>query len=116
MTTTTKAIWIVSGSCPTEDRCVMSTNYPSDYPGFDSCTISTDVNAPIIVEAFSTESYFDHLTVNGVRYSGTTGPSGVVPTGNLVWYTDSYGSRSGWRLCLDQETTLTGTITTTTRA
>jgi hypothetical protein len=57
---------------------------------------------PITVESFSTESYFDTLTVNGRRYSGRSQPSGIIPTGDIQWYADFTVQRTGWKLCAEQ--------------
>ena len=37
------------------------------------------------VMSFSTEEDFDELVVNGVYYSGSAGPDGVVPQGTIRW-------------------------------
>eukprot|EP00959_Pyramimonas_sp_CCMP1952_P299851 6271937-Pyramimonas_sp.AAC.1 len=55
---------------------------------------------PIIVESFDTEAFFDYLTVNGLEYSGTSGPDGVTPTGSMMWSSDFTVQSSGWRLCV----------------
>ena len=40
----------------------------------------------------------DALLVNGVNYTGTIGPAGIVPTGELVWHESGTGS-SDFQLC-----------------
>jgi len=91
----------IVGACTLDGACVESPNYPNYYSTDQSCTIQIDLNAaaPIEVESFNTESYFDRLTVNGRAYSGTNGPSGVIPTANIQWASDFSVQKSGWRLC-----------------
>merc|ERR1740138_1550453 len=73
----------VVGQCNVVGDCVQSENYPQNYGNNQKCTITIDsVNAaPIVVEAFNVESFYDYLTVDGgERYTGSSGPSGVTPT------------------------------------
>ena len=40
---------------------------------------------------------YDYLLVNGVKYCGTSGPAGVVPSdGNMAWVSDEIETRPGW--------------------
>ena len=49
---------------------------------------------------FSTETSYDILTVNGVRYSGDGEPGSIVVAwGNITWRADSSVSSNGWELC-----------------
>ena len=42
------------------------------------------------VLSFSTEDWYDILTVNGIEYSGAQGPlSGLVPIGTIEWRADA---------------------------
>jgi len=81
---------------------VQSANYPQNYGANQKCTVEIDEAnaAPIVVESFDVESYFDYLIVNGNTYSGTSGPDGVTPTGSMLWSSDFSVQRSGWRLCM----------------
>ena len=45
---------------------------------------------PISVIAFDTEAEYDELVVNGVAYSGSRGPNGIVPTGAITWSSDPW--------------------------
>ncbi|CAK0791378.1 unnamed protein product [Prorocentrum cordatum] len=96
----------VSGPCTVDGTCVQSPNHPSNYGGNQMCTIGIDEAnaAPIVVEAFNTESNRDYLIVNGAYYSGTSGPSGVTPSASIVWSSDRRKSSSGWRLCMPVST------------
>jgi len=41
---------------------------------------------------------FDYLVVNGVRYCGTSGPTGIVPSdGTMTWVSDYSVTKSGWK-------------------
>ena len=52
-----------------------------------------------MVVDFNTEEYNDVLSVNDVRYSGSVGPEGVVPTGQLTWQSDP-GMPRVWRFAV----------------
>lgn len=94
--------WIVqSGSCGIDyEGCLISPNHPYNYGNSEACTMHASPTAPIFVSHFSTESCCDVVVVNGNRYSGAAGPSGVAPTGTVSWNTDGSVQSSGWRLCL----------------
>jgi hypothetical protein len=53
------------------------------------------------VTAFSTESGYDKLTVNGVEYSGTTGPGyvQVAAYNAITWTSDFSSTYSGFEIC-----------------
>jgi len=51
------------------------------------------------VEHFETEEFYDTMAVNEVKYGGTAGPEGVVPVGNIKWFSDYAVGKSGWKLC-----------------
>jgi len=79
---------VESGDCEAYGDCVHSPNhcpdegcqYPSDPGDEDNCAIIAHQPArPLEVMHFNTEQGFDFLKVNGVSYSGTTGPDGVLP-------------------------------------
>ena len=45
---------------------------------------------------------YDYLTVNGVKYCGTSGPQGVVPEDGVIeWTSDDGVVRSGWKARTD---------------
>ena len=41
------------------------------------------------VPAFSTEADRDTVSVNGIDFSGTEGPDGLVPAGSILWQSDA---------------------------
>jgi hypothetical protein len=48
------------------------------------------------------EHGWDWLTVNGVQYTGTQGPDGVVPWAGwrIFWSADSSIAYAGWEICM----------------
>lgn len=64
------------------------------------------------MQSFFTEEGYDVLKVNDIEYSGSVGPEGIVPSGNMEWSSDSSIVKSGWKLCpLGATTTSTTTVT-----
>jgi hypothetical protein len=110
-----------SGACTVTSTatCFRSPNYPAhydividtdyDYMGYNdididinqACTITAHEAVMLSVTAFSTESGYDRLTVNGVQYSGTSGPNGVqVAAGSTITFTsDGSVTSSGFEIC-----------------
>eukprot|EP00929_Paragymnodinium_shiwhaense_P097486 TRINITY_DN5914_c0_g2_i1.p1 TRINITY_DN5914_c0_g2~~TRINITY_DN5914_c0_g2_i1.p1 ORF type:complete len:607 (-),score=127.06 TRINITY_DN5914_c0_g2_i1:202-2022(-) len=93
--------WSVSGACTIDDQgCISSGNYPLDYANGGKCTITNAAALGVIeVDGFNTEIGYDVLTVNGEKYSGTTGPHGVTPTADITWQADSDLAAMGWKIC-----------------
>jgi len=80
--------------------CATSSNYPGDYGSDEECTIKGVPPAGLEVVAFDVEDYcsYDYITVNGVKYCGTSGPQGVVPEDGVIeWKSDEIEVRSGWK-------------------
>ncbi|CAK0827047.1 unnamed protein product [Prorocentrum cordatum] len=96
----------IVGECTLDGACVESPNYPQDYDPDQMCILEINLEqaAPLVVEGFATESYFDTLTVNGLTYSGTSGPSGITPTSSILWMSDFFIQHGGWRLCVKMPT------------
>jgi len=91
--------WTVSGTgCSMSGNCIQSKNHPSNYGNNEACTINAG-EVDVTVEAFSTESRYDFLTVGGVQYSGSSGPPNGVISGTISWSSDYSVTQSGWRLC-----------------
>jgi len=84
--------------CTTTGNCIQSNNHPSDYGNNEGCTISA-YDVDITVEAFSTESRYDFLTMGGVGYSGSSGPPSGTYSGQISWTSDYSVVNSGWKLC-----------------
>ena len=93
-------VFVVSGPCSATMSCVRSPNYPSKYGNSQSCSIEMPTPMPLIAKSFRTEKGYDKLTINGVEYSGSSGPDeGVTPVGPMEWRSDGSIERSGWELC-----------------
>ena len=80
-------------------RCV--TDGAGPYANFESCTIRANEALAISATAFETESYYDYITVNGVRYSGNSGPVEVqMAAGDtFTWFSDGSVIREGFIIC-----------------
>ena len=105
--------WIVGGPCTVNDRCLLSPNYPSPYGPNQSCVASLPTFSVIRIQSFLTWKYFDSLTVNGYKYSG----SGLRGTSTVLWSNISWTSSGwnqmelgmpllphmrGWRICVEK--------------
>lgn len=94
---------VLTGDCTVdEDGCVSSPGYDSGaYGNNERCRIAVNaaVATPLRVENFSTEAGYDSVVVNCRRYSGSKGPSGVIPSSSILWSTDSSTVDEGWKLC-----------------
>ncbi|CAK0901604.1 unnamed protein product, partial [Prorocentrum cordatum] len=100
---TTEYSWAaIVGDCTLDGDCMQSPNYPQKYDANQACTLHIDLRTavPIAVESFTTESGYDKLTVNGVVYSGFSGPSGITPSASISWTSDHSLHQTGWRLCM----------------
>ncbi|CAJ1406501.1 unnamed protein product [Effrenium voratum] len=92
----------VSRPCAIDDEgCVMSHSFPRYYGAQEHCRLEIEeaLAGPLRVTDFNTERRHDFLTINGKAYSGTEGPQGVVPHGDIEWRSDHSISKRGWRLC-----------------
>ncbi|EOD04966.1 hypothetical protein EMIHUDRAFT_220409 [Emiliania huxleyi CCMP1516] len=88
----------VSSPCSLTDGglCATSPNYPNSYGINEACTISGVPLVELETVAFNVEAgdgcRYDYLTVNGVKYCGTSGPSGAVAEdGVITWRSDGSG-------------------------
>lgn len=113
-----------AGTAPTTPRRTQHRRRGSwhlDHLDGDACRFSMPAS-PLVVKYFHTDSHYDTLKVNGVRYHGTLGPSGAVPVGDVVWKThDNTRWGRGFRICplvdagVDLGSDFTTTQSTTTR-
>ena len=85
------------------DTCVSSGNYPASYGNNEDCEITPFSKGVLSVVSFSTESYWDYMTIDGVTYDGTAGPDGLEVTRatSISWYSDSSVQYGGWKICLE---------------
>jgi len=94
--------WVASGPCGIDDNgCITSGNYPAKYSPLEQCQIGVDTEkaTPIHVKVFETERKYDALKVNGVIYSGSRAPNGIIPSSTIFWGADSKDEKKGWKLC-----------------
>ena len=95
--------YVTSGACTVahSGTCFRSSNYPWGYGNNENCTITVNTATTLSVTTFDTESGYDHLTVNGVFYSGTSGPDGVqVAAGATITFTsDDFVTWTGFEIC-----------------
>jgi len=97
---------VVAGFCTVgRNGCVMSPHYPEPYHSDSACTINATGSTPLHVVNFQTEEMYDTLTVNNRDYSGTHGPEGVVPHGQIAWAADYSLEDDGWKICPTEVTT-----------
>ena len=93
----------VTSPCSLTDggSCATSPNYPNDYGSNEACTISGVPPVELETVAFDVEALgcrYDYLTVNGVKYCGTSGPSGAVAEDGVIkWESDGSTVKSGWK-------------------
>ena len=95
-----------TGPCKTYGNCACSSNYDasctfysgSKYKDYEECTVTFSSSAVLTSWAFSTEHEYDKVTVNGVQYSGSTGPDGVVAS-SMTWRSDFSVVGDGWKIC-----------------
>merc|ERR1719384_1661537 len=81
--------WTISGSgCVMDGDCISSKNHPSQYGNNEQCTVTMAGDIALSVQAFSTESRYDYLTVGGRSYSGTSGPASGTYSGTIAWASD----------------------------
>jgi len=91
--------WSVTGAgCTMSGNCIQSNSHPGNYGNNEACTIQAQ-DVAISVDAFSTESRYDFLTMGGTAYSGTSGPPSGTYSGTISWSSDYSVTNSGWKLC-----------------
>ena len=92
---------VTSGQCTVVNDCFASPNYPAKYGDNQTCKIAVNSPTVLSVNAFSTESGYDVLNVNGVSYSGSTSPNNVVVAAGsaISWASDASFTRTGFRVC-----------------
>ena len=91
--------------------CVTSSGYSrGGYSENEGCTITMDPPAPLSVLDFEVEDFFDHLSIRGTDgpdkceggvscWTGSNGPDGVTPAGAIVWTSDFFEAKKGFKIC-----------------
>jgi len=87
--------------CPKQaDGCYTNPGGHVGYGNRQECAIKWTPGQKIHVRSFETEENYDFLSIDGVYYSGTNGPQGVVPSrGNIKWSSDNSVTKSGFKIC-----------------
>ena len=97
-----------SQPCQIKGACLSSPHFPEPYGTAEKCEVSLRPFSVIRVMNFSTEKNYDHLTINGYKYSGSghglKGASSVVWS-NISWESDWYKAGRGWRICVEKPPT-----------
>jgi hypothetical protein len=90
-----------TGPCSVFGDCFFSPNFPSSYDNNDKCSFEVTSDATLVSETFVTELTYDYLSVNGVQFSGTNGPSGMkVYMGDIIEFTsDAALVAQGFEIC-----------------
>eukprot|EP00519_Triparma_laevis_P006083 CAMPEP_0182519878 /NCGR_PEP_ID=MMETSP1321-20130603/45326_1 /TAXON_ID=91990 /ORGANISM="Bolidomonas sp., Strain RCC1657" /LENGTH=578 /DNA_ID=CAMNT_0024727869 /DNA_START=240 /DNA_END=1974 /DNA_ORIENTATION=+ len=79
------------GTCYVNGLCFGTGSAEGTYITNEACTFTFSDDAAFIVGRFNTESSFDKLTVGGVQYDGTSGPSsGSVTAGQEMTGRQTY--------------------------
>jgi len=94
---------VVGGDCMIAGAggaCIESPNYPDKYVTKDDCEIDTLGDTTVESISFNTEKSYDKLKINGVKFSGKTGPSaGDNIKGRITWSADRSTNKGGWKIC-----------------
>ena len=67
----------------------------------EACTIRVGAAGTLTATQFDTETGYDYVTIGGIRYEGSTGPTGVaVAAGStFTWRSDGSVTNAGWTIC-----------------
>ena len=83
---------VIGGSayCHVVSQGTCVTDGTGSHGNHESCEIRSTRALYATATAFSTESYFDYVTIGGTRYSGTNGPVNVPMAAGaaLSWFAD----------------------------
>ena len=82
-----------------DGTCV--TDGSGNYGNSERCTITANTAVTLSTTEFSTESCCDRITVGGLSYKGSSGPSGVSMSAGetMTWYTDGSVTNTGFTIC-----------------
>ena len=71
------------------------------HGNYEACTIRVGAAGTLTATQFDTETGYDYITIGGIRYEGSTGPTGVaVAAGStFTWLSDGSVTRAGWTIC-----------------
>ena len=99
-----QAMWtVVSGSdyCQLVQNGACVTDGVGDHGNSETCVVAAASNLYATATEFFTETFFDHVTIGGTQYSGTTGPANVPMNmgDTFVWSSDSSVFYGGFTIC-----------------
>ena len=87
-----------------EGNCCSNNLAGSIYGNNEDCIFRLNgISGILVFEQFQTESVsYDYLTINGVRYGGSTAPTGLLGAvaSEISWHTDSSVARQGFKVCI----------------
>ena len=83
------------------------TDGAGNHGNAERCTVQATSALYATATHFNTERCCDHVTIDGTRYSGTTGPVNVAMAAGdtLAWYADGSITRDGFTICATTATT-----------
>jgi hypothetical protein len=97
---------VTSGPCTvtSDASCFRSPSFPSNYDNNQQCIIAVTAHEEVtlLVTAFSTESGYDYLIVDGVGYSGSgSGLAGVQldASATITFTSDGSVTSTGFEIC-----------------
>jgi hypothetical protein len=94
---------VTSGAeyCEATNGGACVTDGAGNYGDGEGCTIEANVDVVVTATEFDTESGYDRVTINGVVYDGTSGPSGEHVTAGVsfTWASDGSVTEAGFTIC-----------------
>jgi len=94
---------VLAGSvhCEVETNGLCVTDGIGEHSNDEACTIRATQDLYASATYFSTETYWDYITINNTRYSGTSGPANVMMNAGdtFTWYADYSVTNGGWVIC-----------------
>ena len=97
-------MWHVTGDsthCAIQTNGLCVTDGIGDHGNNEACIVSARQNLYATATFFAVETYWDYITINGTRYSGTSGPANVwMNEGDtFTWSSDVSVTNGGWVIC-----------------
>jgi len=96
-----KGFVVESGPCVADGSCVKSANFPSNYANREKCKITSPSEGTMTTKTYTTENYFDYLTIDGKQYRSGAPPTMVLTAPkSFTWSSDGSVTRKGFELCV----------------
>jgi len=98
---------VAKGKCTiditTGEPCLVSPNFPKTYADEQSCSMKMTKTGALKPEVFTTEKYFDQVTIGSVKLSGELKKFPYIPLAKgvdtITWSSDFYLGGKGWKIC-----------------